>query len=892
MKINKLNINNVRSYDEEQIEFDEGALLIHGDNGAGKSTILQSLFGGLYQTDMIQYLNSDLTLDNIVRRGEKEAEIELEFTVNNEIYTVNWVIKVSEDENGDLSGRTAKCTLDNNNMEIVEGVTNVQKQIEHILGLDSKSFINSVYVQQGDITRLVNANSDTRSEILDGLLGLNKLDTYIERMKIARREIKKQRDDAKSRLSEQKNRLIDLTDTDDIEDQLSKLKNEKKDISEKINKLTDEIETNKENKRAIEARLEEIIELEEKIEELESDCNRIEKSIDNINFDIKSFKNKIKVIENERETEKDILNEKISNFNSEINDKNEADNIKTILNEKQDELNQMYNETKENKLQKVSTKSEIELKIDNKKSNILNIETQIDNNKNSLSDLEEQEKTKNQELKDIKNNLDNLKDNIDKLCNLLDLENYSSISNLEQELIPEAKENVIQRISNSNRNLGRTEVKFELLENLIDSKVCSICEQKHDDIEFAHDKKDAINLEEQQDKVDSILNQNSNLDKLNNIINKYNSVKKDKSTVENNINSLENKIEDRKEKIESLESDVVDYQDEISDLKDKKKSVTSDINNLEKELIDIENNLNTVNSKIDDVKDIISKFKTIEEINTKIEKLRNNIEHKQELCNEKQDRRDEKEREMEQKEKDIENKKDRKTYKKAYEKLDEKIESKSEEKRKLDKKLSNIRDEIATNKQKLKQIKKTKERCNKLEDDVERLSKDVEESTSSIKSYRTVKKQLRSENIGLLNKYANDIFKSFYHNQTYQELIITEDYDIKLVNSSGVEIEPHLSSGGEGTVISFAIRAGVYKLLSERSGGRTTLPPFILDEPTTFLDNSHVSRLKNVLETIRSWNVTQIFVVSHNEELIQNSDINYTVEKDRADNTSKISKNM
>ncbi|WP_394324617.1 AAA family ATPase [Haloquadratum walsbyi] len=50
MKITSLRIKNIRSYDSETITFPEGSVLIHGENGAGKTSLLMSIFGGLYQS--------------------------------------------------------------------------------------------------------------------------------------------------------------------------------------------------------------------------------------------------------------------------------------------------------------------------------------------------------------------------------------------------------------------------------------------------------------------------------------------------------------------------------------------------------------------------------------------------------------------------------------------------------------------------------------------------------------------------------------------------------------------------------------------------------------------------------------------------------------------------
>jgi exonuclease SbcC len=66
------------------------------------------------------------------------------------------------------------------------------------------------------------------------------------------------------------------------------------------------------------------------------------------------------------------------------------------------------------------------------------------------------------------------------------------------------------------------------------------------------------------------------------------------------------------------------------------------------------------------------------------------------------------------------------------------------------------------------------------------------------------------------------------------------------------------------------------------------MPPLILDEPTVFLDSGHVSKLVELVETMRGFGVEQIVVVSHDEELVGAADDLVTVEKDTTTNRSSV----
>jgi exonuclease SbcC len=84
------------------------------------------------------------------------------------------------------------------------------------------------------------------------------------------------------------------------------------------------------------------------------------------------------------------------------------------------------------------------------------------------------------------------------------------------------------------------------------------------------------------------------------------------------------------------------------------------------------------------------------------------------------------------------------------------------------------------------------------------------------------------------------------------------------------------------------LRCAIYRLLAEGIEGAAPLPPLILDEPTVFLDAGHVSRLLDLVETMRDRGVEQIVLVSHDEELVGAADDLVRVSKDPTTNRSTV----
>ena len=76
MLIKQIDLNNIRSYVNEKVEFPEGSILLAGDVGAGKSTILLAAEFALFGIQRGQLDGGDL-----LRHGANKGHVELCFEV-------------------------------------------------------------------------------------------------------------------------------------------------------------------------------------------------------------------------------------------------------------------------------------------------------------------------------------------------------------------------------------------------------------------------------------------------------------------------------------------------------------------------------------------------------------------------------------------------------------------------------------------------------------------------------------------------------------------------------------------------------------------------------------------------------------------------------------------
>ena len=90
MILKKLKLKNIRSYKEFEIEFPKGSILLAGDIGTGKTSILLALQFALFGLQPGQKGAS------ILRNGTDEAYVSLELDVDNNVVILERTLKRSK----------------------------------------------------------------------------------------------------------------------------------------------------------------------------------------------------------------------------------------------------------------------------------------------------------------------------------------------------------------------------------------------------------------------------------------------------------------------------------------------------------------------------------------------------------------------------------------------------------------------------------------------------------------------------------------------------------------------------------------------------------------------------------------------------------------------------
>ncbi len=250
MKLKRLKLINVRSYKEFEIEFPLGSILLTGDVGAGKTSILLGLQFGLFGLQPGQRGSS------ILRNGEETASVSLEIEVDGEDIVIERTIKKSK--NGAISQEVNKISV--NGFEEALSTSEIRSKVISILGYPKEFTKKSdllyrftVYTPQEGMKEIIEEKADVRLDLLRHIFGIDRYKRIKENCIVLNQRIKESikikevlASDIsviKERLTVEKERKIKKTkENNDLFIELSNLGSKKECIEEILNKLRKEIE--------------------------------------------------------------------------------------------------------------------------------------------------------------------------------------------------------------------------------------------------------------------------------------------------------------------------------------------------------------------------------------------------------------------------------------------------------------------------------------------------------------------------------------------------------------------------------------------------------------------------------------------------------------------------
>ena len=261
MKINKITLDNIRSYEHQEIEFPEGSTLLSGDIGSGKTSILLGIefaFFGLQPGQRGSFL---------LRNGTNNGGVKMEFELDGMQVIIERTLKRAKTISQDYCALTIDgITEETSVMELKNKVLDLLSYPKEFSKKQNILYKFTVYTPQEEMKQIILEDPATRVNTLRHVFGIDKYkkilenaSTILSKVREQRRikealtqDLDKDKENLASKEEEIETKHYNLISIEKElflkKDKRKKIEEEQQEIAEKIkekNKLEQEIEKTK-----------------------------------------------------------------------------------------------------------------------------------------------------------------------------------------------------------------------------------------------------------------------------------------------------------------------------------------------------------------------------------------------------------------------------------------------------------------------------------------------------------------------------------------------------------------------------------------------------------------------------------------------------------------------
>ncbi|MBI2654305.1 SMC family ATPase [Candidatus Woesearchaeota archaeon] len=350
MLLKSIKLHNIRSYEDEEINFPIGSVLLAGDIGSGKSTILLAIEFAIFGAK-----KGELPAYTLLKHGKKEGYVELKMQIDGKEILIKRTLKRS---NEDIKQETGYVIVNGLKKEAtseeLRAITLDLLGYPKELIKKGKDLIYryTVYTPQEEMKQILYDTKENRLETLRKVFNIDKYKRVRENSKIITTSLREKKkhlegfildlDYKKKELEERKEEILEIDNR--INNMLPKIEEVRNILTEKKNSLD-----------SIESEIKELNILKKELGIAEANLSHKIEQNNRLNDEIK------------------LLEKQIGQLGEELKDKklDELDNIIKKIEEKENEINQAeknYNGT-------IRGLREIEVRIENCNETIRKIES-------------------------------------------------------------------------------------------------------------------------------------------------------------------------------------------------------------------------------------------------------------------------------------------------------------------------------------------------------------------------------------------------------------------------------------------------------------------------------------------------------------------------------------
>ena len=173
------------AHHDTKLDFSNDATVFVGQNGAGKSSIIDAITFSLFGA------HTRKNNKRLIRRGANKSLVKVDFSANGKNYrTVRQI---------DAKGTLTAQFLEKNGEDFIPIAEGERKQfgesmteeVEKVLGINFEKLKIASIVQQGELNSIIKAKPKEFKELLNTIIGIDRLDVAVESMKEVLKEFRK-----------------------------------------------------------------------------------------------------------------------------------------------------------------------------------------------------------------------------------------------------------------------------------------------------------------------------------------------------------------------------------------------------------------------------------------------------------------------------------------------------------------------------------------------------------------------------------------------------------------------------------------------------------------------------------------------------------------------------
>ena len=394
MRINYIELRNYRKFERVKLELPDGVIGIVGNNGVGKSTLVESISWALFgnQKDIVREGKESVRKDNA--SPAEPTSVKVEFSYASDEYIVS----------REMSGKSLSidASLIINGKLVARGANEVSKEIEKKLGMDYKSFFISVFARQKDLAALSALTESERQKTIVRMLGIDRLDNVIKEISAKDRLQRERTESLRENLLDEKGNPKDQA----LKEKKIELSKRKDDASREIAILrreqdglkSDETEL---NKRAIETsgRLKHLVEVENKFNLDQAANSTKKKELEQAKKNLEEAKKaeesreKLKVLRPELES----LKKKRTELLGSQKESERFEKLREEIDFLEKESSELKEDISQQSMKKKALSEELE-RIEQTQKKEVELETELLESKDKFSELREKSKSMTREL--------------------------------------------------------------------------------------------------------------------------------------------------------------------------------------------------------------------------------------------------------------------------------------------------------------------------------------------------------------------------------------------------------------------------------------------------------------------------------------------------------------